>query len=56
MGRNIRVTKLDQSSYRIEGEGFGYITYDNRRYVVTKAYVKSPSDHKIDGSYLHAEL
>jgi hypothetical protein len=49
-------TKMDDSSFRLEGTGFGYIYYDNIRYVVEKAYVKSPSDHKIEGSFLHAEL
>lgn len=54
--RNIETTKMDDSSYRLEGSGFGYIYYDDERYVVEKAYVKSPSDHKIEGSFLHGEL
>ena len=54
--RNIETTKMDDSSFRLEGTGFGYIYYDDKRYVVEKAYVKSPSDHKIEGSFLHGEI
>jgi hypothetical protein len=53
---SIVTTKMDDSSYRIDGNNFGYIAYDDKQYTVERVYVKSPSDHKIEGSYLHGEL
>lgn len=53
---SVMTTKMDDSSFRIDGNGFGFITYDDKQYAVERVFVKSPSDHKIEGSYLHGEL
>jgi hypothetical protein len=53
---NVQTIKLDNTVYLLVGNGFGNIYLDGKKYRVAKAYVKSPSDHQMDGNYVHAEV
>ena len=54
--RNVEVAKMDFSSFQLNGEDFGAVYLDGKKYTVTGGYVKAPSDHQLEGQYLHAEL
>lgn len=50
------VSKLTGGSFLIEGDGFGQIVYNKKAYTIMNVYVKSPSEHKVEGQGFDAEI
>lgn len=50
------VTKMNSNTFRIVGENFGSIKLDDTVCKISTLYLKSPSEHMMDGSLLNGEL